>query len=92
MVHLKKLADQLPISFIIIGDFNGHKPVWVSKTTNDKGKKGLCIFNNDTDTYLHPGNGSYSAIDSNGTDSSLLLDFSWNVHDDLFGSDHFPII
>jgi hypothetical protein len=45
--------------------------LWGSKTTTDKGKKledflsqeGLCIFNDGTDTYLHPGNGSYSAID-----------------------------
>ena len=54
-----------------MGDFNGHNPLWDSNTTNDKGKKredfisqqGLCIFNNGTDTYLHPVNGSYSAID-----------------------------
>jgi hypothetical protein len=55
----------------------------------DKGKElenflsqeGLCIFNDGTDTYLHPGNGSYSAIDA--ADPYLLLDFSWKVHDDL---------
>jgi hypothetical protein len=83
-----------------MGDFNGHNPLWGSKTTTDKGKKledflsqeGLCIFNDGTDTYLHPGNGSYSAIDLTVTDPSLLLDFSWKVHDDLCGSDHFPII
>jgi hypothetical protein len=62
--------------------------LWGSKTTTDKGKKledflsqeGLCIFNDGTDTYLHPGNGSYSAIDLTVTDPSLLLDFSWKVH------------
>jgi hypothetical protein len=83
-----------------MGDFNGHNPLWGSKTTTDKGKtredfisqEGLCIFNDGTDTYLHPGNGSYSAIDLTFADPSLLLDFSWKVHDDLCGSDHFPII
>jgi hypothetical protein len=45
-----------------------------------------------SDTYLHPGNGSYSAIDLTVTDPSLHLDFSWKVHDDLCGSDHFPIV
>ena len=97
---LAQLADQLSTPFIIMGDFNGHNPLWGSKTTTDKGKKledflsqeGLCIFNDGTDTYLHPGNGSYSAIDLTVTDPSLLLDFSWKVHDDLCGSDHFPII
>ena len=81
-------------------NFNGHSPLWGSKTTTDKGKKledflsqgGLCIFNDGTDTYLHPGNGSYSAIGLTVTDPPLLLDFSWKVHDDLCGSDNFPII
>jgi hypothetical protein len=50
--------------------------LWGSKTTTDKGNKledfisqeGLCIFNDGTDTYLHPGNESYSAIDLTVTD------------------------
>ena len=83
-----------------MGDFNAHNPMWGSTLLNDKGKKvedllnqeGLCIFNDGADTYLHPGNGSYSAIDLTICDPSLLLDFSWRVHDDLCGSDHFPII
>ena len=73
--------------------------LWVSKTITDKGKilkslsqEGLSIFNDGTDTYLHPGNGCYWAIDLTVTDPSLLLDLSWTVHDDLFGSDYFPII
>jgi len=75
-------------------------PLWCSKTINDKGKQledfifqeNLCIFIDGTDTYLHPGNGSYSAIDLTVSDPSVLLDCSWKVHDDLCGSDHFSII
>ena len=82
LTQLKHLADQLPTPFIIMGDLNGHNPLWGSKTTSDKGnQEGLCIFNDGTDTYLHPGNGSYSAVDLTVTDPSLL-DFSWKVHDD----------
>jgi hypothetical protein len=84
LAQLKNLADQLPTPFIIVDDFNEHNPLWDSKTTNDKGKKledfisqqGLCIFNNGTDTYLHPGNGSYSAIDLTVAAPSLLLELS----------------
>ena len=97
---LKTLIDQLPSPFIIMGDFNAHNPIWGSSSLNNKGKnvedllnkEGLCIFNDGSNTYLHPGNGSYSAIDLTICDPSLLLDFSWRVHDDLCGSDHFPII
>ena len=71
LTQLKNLSDQLPTPFISMGDFNGHNPLWGSKTTTGKGKKiedsisqeGLCISNDGTDTYLHPGNWSYSAID-----------------------------
>ena len=55
-------------------------------------QEGLCVFNDGSDTYLHPGNGTYSSIDLSIGEPSLLLDFSWHVHDDLCGSDHFPII
>ena len=82
-----------------MGDFNGDNPFWGSKN-NDKGNKldnflsqeGLCIFNDGTDAYLHHMHGSYQAIDLTVTDLSLLLDFSLKVHDDLSGSDQFPII
>ena len=39
LAQLKNLADQLPTPFIIMGDFNGHNPLWGSKTTTDKGKQ-----------------------------------------------------
>jgi endonuclease/exonuclease/phosphatase family metal-dependent hydrolase len=39
LAQLKNLADQLPTPFIIMGDFNGHNPLWGSKITTDKGKK-----------------------------------------------------
>ena len=81
---------------MILGDFNAHTSLWGSDQVTDKGKVvedvlsnlNLCILNDGSNTYLHPGNGSYSSIDL----TSLLLDFHWTVHDDLCGSDHFPII
>ena len=97
---LLNLADQIPTPFIIMGDFHAHSPLWGTKSTNDKGKKlkdfisqdGLCILIDNTDAYLHPGNGYYSAIDLTVTDPSFLLNVSWKVYDDLCGSDHFLLI
>ena len=85
---------------MIMGDFNAHNPLWGSKNLNVKGKRienflsqeGLCIFNDGSETFLHSGYGTYSCIDLTICDPSLFLDFSWRVHDDLCGSDHFPII
>ena len=79
-----------------MGDFNGHNLLCGKQpptmANNFLSQEGLCILNNDNDTYLHFRNGSYSAIDLTVTDSSLILDFSLKVHNDLCGSYHFPII
>ena len=52
----------------------------------------LCFLNDGSYTYLHPGYGTYTAIDLTINQPNLLLDFSWRVLDDLCGSDHFPIV
>ena len=65
---LDDLVSQLPAPFILLGDFNGHSPLWGSRDLNDKGKKienfinrhDLCLFNDKSHTYLHPATGSYS--------------------------------
>lgn len=54
--------------------------------------KDLCLLNDGSNTYLHPGHGTYSAIDITICVPELLLDFSWQKWDDLCGSDHFPLI
>ena len=84
---------------MIMGDFNAHNPLWGSDKITDKGRKvedvishlNLCILNNGSNIYLHPGNGSYFSIDLTIVDPSLLIDLNWSVHDDSCGSDHFPI-
>ena len=55
-------------------------------------RNNLLLYNNKAYTYLHPGTGTYSAIDLTLADASIFLDYSWKVHDDTCGSDHFPII
>ena len=96
---LDDLVSQLPAPFILLGDFNGHSPLWGSRDLNDKGKKienfinrhDLCLFNDKSHTYLHPATGSYSSLDLSLCSPEVLVDFSWEVSDDLCGSDHFPI-
>ena len=97
---LDDLAIQLPAPYVIMGDFNSHNPMWGSSNLNDKGRvvedfvaaNGLCIFNDGTNTYLHPGYGTYTAIDLTICDPSLFVDFTWDVLEDSHGSDHFPIV
>ena len=84
----------------MLGDFNSHNTVWGCLQTNEKGKNleniinsnNLCILNNKSPPYLNSFTGSYSAIDLTLTDHSSYMDYTWKVHNDLCGSDHFPII
>jgi hypothetical protein len=70
--ELIDLIAQLPAPFLLMEDFNAHNPLWGSDKMSDKGKKlkdavshhNLCILNDGSITYLHPGNGSYSSIDT----------------------------
>ncbi|GBO28074.1 hypothetical protein AVEN_95842-1 [Araneus ventricosus] len=58
---IDRLVDELPTPFIIIGDLNGHSPLWGSMNTNPRGQQieefinihSLCLLNNAKDTYFH---------------------------------------
>lgn len=96
---LDELVNQLPSPYLLLGDFNGHNFIWGSSDVNEKGRiienfinqNNLCLFNSKTPTYLHPATGTYSSLDLSICYPTLLLDYEWVVHDDLCGSDHFPI-
>ena len=96
LIHL---ISQLPPPFIIMGDFNGHSPLWGSNDENTRGQMiqsvfeelDICLFNNGSPTYINATSHLPFHLDLTVCDPTLLLDFEWNVHDDLCGSDHFPI-
>ena len=52
----------------------------------------LYILNDGSSTYIHPANGSTSALDLSICGPTLFLDYEWNIHEDLCGSDHFAVI
>jgi exonuclease III len=102
-INIKDLEDllaQLPSPVLLVGDLNAHSPLWGSNNLDNKGKQiedfinnnNLCLLNTKTPTYIHPATGSQTAIDLSICDPSIMMDFSWAVHDDLCGSDHFPLI
>ena len=55
-------------------------------------KMDLCILNDGSVTYIHPATGSTSTLDLSICGPSLVVDYEWNIHEDLCGSDHFPVI
>ena len=50
------------------------------------------MYNNKSNTYLHPAASTYFAIDLSICDLPLFLDYNRKVHDDTCGSDYLPIL
>ena len=98
-LSLENLLDQLPRPFLLLGDFNAHSPVWGDSRRDGRGKliesvlqdNDLILLNSKSPTFLHSAYNSTSAIDLSVASPTIALDFQWSVHDDLCGSDHFPI-
>ena len=97
---LHHLFELLPRLFIVVGDLNGHNPLWGSDHCDSRGRLfeevfndlNLCILNDGSPTYCHPASGTKSILDLSVADPSLFLDLTWTVEDDLHGSDHFPVL
>ena len=93
------LINQLPVPFLILGDFNAHNPLWGGSTLNDKGRVIEAIIDSNPVTLYNDGSMTFhnihlnqlSAIDLSLCSSSITLDFNWSVNEFLNGSDHFPI-
>ena len=96
---LTNLVSQLPKPIVLLGDFNAHSTLWGCVSTNPKGLEitdfslncNLCLMNNKCSTHVDPATGMRSSLDLTFVDPTLYLDYNWAVHDDLCGSDHYPI-
>jgi ribonuclease HI len=97
---LNLLINQLPHPVILMGDFNAHSPLWGNDKLDNRGhvietvieNNNLFLFNNKSKTYLHPATGSRTAIDLTLCHPTLATDFTWSVSQELYGSDHYPLI
>ena len=102
-IEVEKLNDlikKLPQPFLLVGDFNARHARWHDVKTNSRGNH---VFNFIIDNQLHILNGNkpthfdqrtkgYSHIDLSLCTQDLAEKYFWNTHDDLCGSDHFPIV
>ena len=81
---LINLTEQMPSPLVLLGDFNGHSPVWGNECYNTRGQMleglfkemDLCILNDGSAAYIHPTTGSTWALNLSICGPSLLLDLS----------------
>ncbi|GFX63645.1 probable RNA-directed DNA polymerase from transposon X-element [Trichonephila clavipes] len=99
-VDLNQLVSQLPAPFILLGDFNGHSPLWGHDDTNSRGRQieqlisdhCLCLLNNDEKTYFHAPTRTFHSLDLAMCSPTLLPMLNFEVANDLHNSDHFPLL
>ena len=94
------LLHQLEGPFLVMGDMNGRHPIWGDSISNARGNilssvienEDISILNSGDPTHYHIQTGSLSCIDLTLCSSNCAVDFTWQVLNDLHGSDHFPIV
>ncbi|GFU50710.1 probable RNA-directed DNA polymerase from transposon X-element [Trichonephila clavipes] len=99
-VDLNNLVSQLPAPFILLGDFNGHSPLWEHDVTNSRGRQieqlisdhCLCLLNNDEKTYFHAPTRTFHSLGIAICSPTLLPMLNFEVANDLHNSDHFPLL
>lgn len=98
--ELHNLITQLPPPFIILGDLNSKHTIWGNNTIDQRGRAveqllintDVSLLNTGAATHFHVQTGTTSAIDISMCSPDVVSDLSWRVLDDLYGSDHYPII
>ena len=98
---LEDLINQFDSPFLLLGGFNGHNRLWGSNKINRMGhiieniitKYDLVIMNNiTTPTHLSFAYHTFSTIDLSISSSRIREKFEWSILEDLYSSDHYPIV
>ncbi|XP_063381153.1 uncharacterized protein LOC134667662 [Cydia fagiglandana] len=101
MNDLNDLVNQLPPPFILLGDFNSHHYYWGSERCDTRGRiiadwldshDNIVLLNTDQPTHFDSSTGRTSNIDLTIASQNIASYFEWNAFDDLYDSDHFPIL
>lgn len=82
---IEKIIQQIPTSFILLGDFNSHGLSWGSDKTDKWGKQiekilesdNITLLNNGLPTRLSPSNRNFSSIDLSRCSSNLAQHTTW---------------
>ena len=86
--------------FVILGDFNARSQYWYDSINNDRGSKildvilqyNLEILNDDSPTHFNFTHRCQTNIDLSLCTKDIATSLHWIVHQDLCGSDHYPIL
>lgn len=101
--EIENITSQLNHPVIILGDFKVKSNAWGidNEVQNQQGKEienlllnnsQLCLLNNGAPTHFSTRFGSFSAIDLTICTSDIVHVLDWNQINNLYGSDHYPLL
>ena len=98
--HLENMIRQLPRPYILLRDFNSRHRMWGDSVENANGKiieqflltNDAVLLNGDTPTHFTLHTGATSNIDLAMCSPDIAAGLHWEVIEEVFGSDHYPII
>ena len=101
--QLPNLLSHFQQPLLIMGDFNAHHPLWDDNVqeADEAGKEieklmldqnYCCLNTEDSHTYFSKTHNTFSSVDLSICSSCIIDLFEWNVLDDTYTSDHYPII
>lgn len=98
--QLKDLIAQLPAPYVLVGDFNARHDLWGDSMCNRRGRiieslldtTSCSLLNDGKPTHLHVQTNSSSCIDLSIVSSESILNFTCTTLDDLYNSDHYPVL
>ena len=101
--NLSVVIPNINEDFLLVGDFNAHSPVWDTQCSqadtngsfveNLVETHDLCILNdNEVNTYYSKTHSTFSSVDLTICSTNLVDRYDWHVIEDLYTSDHFPIL
>ena len=96
---LTNLVGQLPAPYLLVGDLNAKHPLWGGDIADGRGghvesfflSSDIALLNTGEPTHFHTQTASFSAIDLAFCSPILSPDLAWQVLEEPYGSDHFPI-
>ena len=100
--EIPNILSRFEQPILLVGDFNAHSPLWDNSAEDADGpgrkiedlivNSNYCCLNEDNcPTYFSKTHGTYSAIDLSICSNTIVDEFEWNVLDDMYTSDHYPI-
>ena len=101
--QLSNVLSNLQQPILLVGDFNAHHPLWDENTENAdqagiqiellmENDNYCCLNESEIATYFSKTHGTLTSVDLSLCSATIIDNFEWNVADDLYTSDHFPII